>query len=94
MKTAEELSDLKMQWESDPCWDIEKTKGFEYHYSELKAYRERREEAWRLRYEAEIQKWKRVTGSVLDAKIEALENRVKSLENELDRLTARIAWRA
>jgi len=38
-KSLEEVEKLKVQWQSDPCWDIENTEGFEEHKVELLAYR-------------------------------------------------------
>lgn len=37
-KTEQEINDLKCQWESDPCWDIEKTEGFEEYEELLRSY--------------------------------------------------------
>lgn len=39
MKTKKAIEDLKLNWISDPCWDIEKTKGFEENEKELLEYR-------------------------------------------------------
>ena len=46
MKTISEIEELKSQWESDPCWDIEDTEGFEEHEEELRAYRKQKEAEW------------------------------------------------
>lgn len=35
MKTRQEVEDLKAEWRSDPCWDIESTEGFEEYKEEL-----------------------------------------------------------
>lgn len=34
-----EIDQLKANWRSDPCWDIEDTEGFEEHREELKVWR-------------------------------------------------------
>jgi len=31
MKSEQEITALKVNWKSDPCWDIEDTEGFEDH---------------------------------------------------------------
>ena len=33
--TASEVYELKQAWLNDPCWDIEKTEGFELYHDEL-----------------------------------------------------------
>lgn len=38
-KTREKIENLKRDWSSDPCWDLEKTEGFEEHTEELLEYR-------------------------------------------------------
>ena len=35
LKTRTDIDALKANWVSDPCWDIEDTKGFELHREEL-----------------------------------------------------------
>lgn len=40
MKTPQEIEDLKRNWLSDPCWDIEDTEGFEEYREELIAFSE------------------------------------------------------
>lgn len=46
LKTKDEIEKLKRNWESDPCWDIEKTESFEAHHDELLAYRLEKEAKW------------------------------------------------
>ena len=54
MKTRKTIEELKQNWKSDPCWDIEDTEGFEEHKKELLEYRlmvekkKKREEAGRV----------------------------------------------
>lgn len=38
-QSLEALEELKAQWSCDPCWDIEKTEGFEAHRQELYVFR-------------------------------------------------------
>jgi hypothetical protein len=45
-KTHEEIEELKQQWVSDPCWDIEETEGFESHRDELKRFSLDMEARW------------------------------------------------
>lgn len=45
-RSAEEIQKLIADWESDPCWDLYKTEGFEAHREELKAYQKAREAFW------------------------------------------------
>ena len=42
-----EIEALKRNWERDPCWDIEKSEGFESHKEELLAYRKEKETLWK-----------------------------------------------
>ena len=35
MKTREEVEALKREWLAEPCWDLEKTEGFEEYHDEL-----------------------------------------------------------
>lgn len=44
--TTAEIAALKASWSNDPCWDIEKTEGFEAHREELAAYRQDQETQW------------------------------------------------
>lgn len=49
MATHEEIEQLKRNWRSDPCWDLEDTEGFEAHREELLAFRNE----WKARWTAE-----------------------------------------
>ena len=42
----EAVSKLKLDWKSDPCYDLEDADGFEFHYDELLRYRLEQEVAW------------------------------------------------
>lgn len=46
LKSKEEIESLKRNWESDPCWDIEGTEGFEAHSDELLVHRLKMEARW------------------------------------------------
>jgi hypothetical protein len=43
LKTREQIEQLKKTWKRDPCFDIEETKGFEEHKTELYLYRREQE---------------------------------------------------
>lgn len=45
-RSKEEIQKLIADWESDPCWDLYETEGFEAHREELKAYQKAREAFW------------------------------------------------
>lgn len=86
---------LKANWESDPCWDIELTEGFEAWRDELKAFSDAQfaeREARRLekiRKETEdVQEKASELGCSVDVMryILALEARVFQLEERVDRL--------
>lgn len=51
MKTAVEVEQLKKDWESDPCWDLHDTEGFEEHKEELRQYQEQKEVEWKAQRE-------------------------------------------
>lgn len=82
MKSKYEIELLKDRWESDPCWDIEDTEGFEDHYIELKAYRLGKEVDWKQRRQARL--WAESSGlkcsTELAEYIFSLESRIKELE--------------
>ena len=65
MKTEAEVTQLKVEWASDPCWDIEDTEGFEEYHDELLAYRIQMEQHWRREIELqEIRQSKKLNCSV------------------------------
>ena len=55
-KTRKEVEQLKSNWESDPCWDIEETEGYEFHYGELMRFRIEKEAEWAQQHTNEILK--------------------------------------
>lgn len=46
MKTRDEVEELKKNWSSDPCWDIEDAEGFEDHRAELVGFRRAKTADW------------------------------------------------
>jgi hypothetical protein len=86
MRSAEEIADLKRQWQRDPCWDIETTPGFEAHVEELVAYRLEMEAKWHEKWEAQMQAFAQELGIpkniALAKHIRALEERIEQLERE------------
>ena len=38
-RSADELAELKAFWLEDPCWELEGTRGFEAHHTELYVFR-------------------------------------------------------
>jgi len=91
MATQEEINKLKENWESDPCWDIEDTEGFEAHHDELLAYHQ----AWRIKWEvahaekenARADKVRVETGVVDKYIVSALNtwNEIERMVSSLDR---------
>lgn len=84
MKTPEEIRELKHQWHADPCWDIEKTEGFEYHAEELLGYRNEMEAQWQGIREEELRRKAVAIGCPenlsLAKYVEFLERRIQKLE--------------
>jgi len=85
MKTAEEIEALKLEWASDPCWDLEDTEGFEDHREDLLAYRRQRE---RAKWHEEMQQIKDKAEEIgcpenlkLAEYVMSLEKRLEELEN-------------
>lgn len=54
-RKIEEIEQLKRDWESDPCWDLYSTEGFEEHHEELKAYQEKREQEWKEEFQQKVE---------------------------------------
>lgn len=82
MATYMEIKELKREWESDPCWDIEDTEGFEAHREELTAFRIAKEAEWdQLHRESVRSKAKALKCSLeMALYIEYLESRIDALE--------------
>jgi polyhydroxyalkanoate synthesis regulator phasin len=90
MKTVEEIEALKIDWASDPSWDIEDTEGFEEHYDELLAYRKQKELEWRQKAQANLEKAAVILGCPdnlqLARYVMSLEDRIESLSSRLEKL--------
>ena len=91
-KTKKAIDKLKRSWESDPCWDIEDTEGFEAHREELAKYRKEMEHKWDyeriMRIDAQAFK---LECSFKTAKYTlALEDRIARLENTVEKLADRV----
>ncbi len=82
------VEDLKKDWITDPCWDLEETEGFEAYYQELLAFRKRIEEAARIKQEREVEDKARALNCSVDLVnyIETLEYKIEMLSSELDAL--------
>lgn len=50
-----ELRNIKRQWASDPCWDIEDTEGFEAHRNELLVYSTEMKREWAEKAQAKLE---------------------------------------
>jgi hypothetical protein len=78
-KTNQEIEDLKSNWFSDACWDLESTEGFEDHREELLDFRLFHERNWKKQslikdYKERLSKKKK--------EIDILENTILFLEEE------------
>jgi len=82
--TRDDVEELKLQWKSDPIWDIEDTDGFEAYYDELLAYR--------LEYEAECERQRhekiRAKSEELNCSFE-LAHYLRRLEWRIERMEGR-----
>lgn len=83
-RTEAEIAELKRQWQADPCWDIEDTEGFEYHYMELRRWREALEDERRVREINRVTTRAAHLGFTYDQMrfIEGLESRIDYLEKQ------------
>ncbi len=87
MATTKEIEDLKSSWESDPCWDIEDTEGFEDHYDELLAFHHRKILEWQQRAEQKVRDKAVALGCPGNPR---LAEYVMSLEDQIDRIEKRL----
>lgn len=86
MATKEEIEKLKMNWLTDPCWDIEVTEGFEEHAEELLLYRKEVEAKWLAKHQAKAEKradYVRVQTGVLNADIVSALHTWNDIENQV-----------
>ena len=83
-KSDDEISELKRQWQNDPCWDIEDTEGFEAHSDELKAWREQLEANWQARENSRLAAKAEHFGCSVELvrHLESLLRRIEELEGK------------
>lgn len=76
------IDELKRQWNADPCWDIERSEGFEAHYAELLQYRLDTEHEWQERERKRKQFRAEALGCSVEliGYLEGLEARIRDLE--------------
>jgi hypothetical protein len=87
-RTADEIAELKRNWTNDPCWDIEDTEGFEYHYMELRRWREALEDQRRVNEINRVTTRGAHLGFTYDQMrfMENLERQIRTLRQEIDAL--------
>ena len=83
MKTEQDLRDLIINWESDPCWNIEETEGFEEYKESLKSFRLEKEAEWKAERETTIKEKRKKYGcnEEMLKLIETLQHRIEILES-------------
>lgn len=83
MATQEQIEQLKANWKSDPCWDIQDTEGFEEHRQELVDFATAVHNEWKRmedeRKAAKCEKLGGISTELLDY-IEFLEFKINRLE--------------
>ena len=86
MKTAQQIDDLKAQWEADPCWDIADTEGFEARREELQQYQLQKEQYWERRARTRQLARANHLGCSVETLLllESLERRIAKLEAKLE----------
>lgn len=88
-RTRTEIMELIASWESDPCWDLEDTEGFEAHYEELKAHRLEAEAEWKAWHARKVAAFAAEIGIpdnlTLARYILSLKDRIVELEAERSR---------
>jgi hypothetical protein len=87
MKTFDQIEELKQNWISDPCWDIEETEGFEDEKRELKLFRMETEALWKEREtKRQLERCERLgiyDNIKLLVFLESMENEIVKLREEL-----------
>ena len=82
---SKEIEELKKNWFSDPCWDIEETEGFEKYKDELLEFRLNCENKWKMERDEEEKEEKKKAEELglhgLYKMIKALEEIVRELQN-------------
>lgn len=71
------IEDLKQNWRNDPCWDIERTEGFEEYAGELLEYR--------LQYEYERIKVDDIQLAAMFVELAKARENVADLEKKIER---------
>ena len=90
MKTKSEVEYLKQNWYYDPCWDIEKTEGFEDYREELLVFRTQQELKWKNNHHKAL--WLKsckmgISGNIaLTEYLLELEKKIQGLEGYIDRV--------
>ena len=90
MKTREEVENLKADWESDPCYEIEDTEGFEEYREELKLFSQEKEKHWEehRKFDTHVKsvRYGTVGNDKLTMKISWLENQIFELMEKIEKL--------
>lgn len=83
-KTMKEVEYLQENWIGDPSWDIEDTEGFEEWHDYLMQWRKQYESKWAAKEDERLKTKAKALGCSIElvGYIEALERRIKVLENE------------
>lgn len=86
MKTRKEVDDLKSNWHSDPCYDLEEMPDFEEYWAELAEFAAHWKERWRQEELSRLLLKADALGCPGNVKlvkhIERLERRLAALEGE------------
>jgi hypothetical protein len=87
MNTREDVENLKENWVSDPCYDLEEVEGFEEYREELEAFIKHQEKKWEEQ-RVRVLEWKAdklgIPGNLF------LAQYVMQLELRLDKLEAHV----
>lgn len=86
MTTTADIEALKRNWQADPCWDIEKTDGFNEYHDELLAFRIKYEQDQEKEYQEKIKKdcEKFNISAELLQLLRQYENRISDLEAKIE----------
>jgi hypothetical protein len=87
MKTKSEMEYLKLNWMTDPCWDIEKTEGFEDYHDKLLEFRLEKEKQWQEDYNDKI--WAKSCRLGIEGNI-ALTKYIIEMEKKIEKLSERM----
>ena len=84
-KTQQDVIDLINNWSGDPCWDLEKTEGFEAHREVLLAVRLAQEKEWAQKENDRLINRSNELGCSV-AMVKHLESQLGRLSNRIERL--------